>query len=64
MSDPKAHAVFARRYKVDLHQSIYAQVKKAKNKGFDAYAKREDGMWKVQLGAFASKRNADNQIDT
>lgn len=31
MSDPNAHAVFARRYKVDLHQSIYAQVKKAIN---------------------------------
>jgi len=29
LRDPQAHAVFARRYKVDLHHTIYAQVKKA-----------------------------------
>lgn len=29
--DPKAHAIFARRYKVDLHNTVYAQVKKSIN---------------------------------
>ena len=31
LNDPKSHAIFARRYKVDLHHTVYAQVKKSIN---------------------------------